>query len=116
MNEIVESDPNTIKNFAIWIRYDSSTGTHNMMKEYRDNTLCGAVDQMYEELAGRHYVRPRSLQIMRTGTVSDEEVKRTSILQFQGQAKFPLVKRQRRCPTKQLRATFRANRMSTFYQ
>merc|ERR1719353_2259093 len=101
VNEIVEPDPTQIKNFAVWIRYDSSTGTHNMMKEYRDNTLCGAVDQMYEELAGRHYVRPRSIQIMRTAVIEDSDVKRTSIIQFQGEdTKFPLPRRRRRCPTK----------------
>lgn len=114
--QIVESDPTTVKNFAVWIRYDSSTGTHNMMKEYRDTTVCGAVDQMYEELSGRHRVRPRSIQIMRTAIIADGDVKRTSLIQFQGDTKFPLVSRKRRTPSKNLRATFRASRLSTFYQ
>ena len=114
--QIVESDPTTVKNFAVWIRYDSSTGTHNMMKEYRDTTVCGAVDQMYEELSGRHRVRPRSIQIMRTAIIADGDIKRTSLLQFQGDTKFPLVNRKRRTPTKNLRATFRASRLSTFCQ
>ena len=48
VNELREVDPFTVKNYGIWIRYDSTTGTHNMYKEYRDLTLCGAVDQLCE--------------------------------------------------------------------
>jgi large subunit ribosomal protein L18Ae len=35
-----------VKNFGILLRYDSHTGTHNVYKEYRDVTICGAVEQM----------------------------------------------------------------------
>merc|ERR1712072_1488301 len=52
VNEIFEKNPNTVKNFGIWLRYDSRSGTHNMYKEYRDITLVGAVSQMYSEMAG----------------------------------------------------------------
>merc|ERR1712032_1520186 len=34
VNEIHEKRPEQIKNFGIWIRYDSRSGTHNMYKEY----------------------------------------------------------------------------------
>ena len=51
VNELREVDPFTVKNYGIWIRYDSTTGTHNMYKEYRDLTLCGAVDQLCESSA-----------------------------------------------------------------
>lgn len=43
---VSEKKPGTVKNFAIWLRYDSRTGTHNMYKEYRDLTETGAVSQM----------------------------------------------------------------------
>jgi large subunit ribosomal protein L18Ae len=113
--QLREVDPFNVKNYGIWIRYDSTTGTHNMFKEYRDLTLCGAVDQLYEELAGRHRVRPRSMQIMRTAIIGDDQVKRASLLQFMGDSvKFPLPHRIPRAPCKRLRPKFLANRPSTY--
>ena len=46
--QIFEKHPTTIKNFGIWVRYMSRTGFHNAYKEYRDVTLNGAVEQMYQ--------------------------------------------------------------------
>ena len=36
MEEIRERKPLKIKNFGIWLRYDSRSGTHIMYREYRD--------------------------------------------------------------------------------
>lgn len=44
--QIRERNDRTVKNFGITIRYNSRSGTHNMYKEFRDTTLCGAVEQM----------------------------------------------------------------------
>ena len=65
-----------------------------MYREYRDLTLCGAVTQLYDEMAGRHRTRPRSIQIIRTAAIEASECKRTDTLQFvsKGQ-KFPLPHR-----------------------
>lgn len=41
-----------MKNYGIWVRYQSRTGYHNAYKEYRDTTLNGAVEQMYQVLHG----------------------------------------------------------------
>ena len=49
--QIHEKKPTTIKNFGVWVRYQSRTGYHNMYKEYRDTTLNGAVEQLYQVLA-----------------------------------------------------------------
>jgi large subunit ribosomal protein L18Ae len=38
-----EKKPLQIKNFGVWLRYDSRSGTHNMYREYRDLTVTGAV-------------------------------------------------------------------------
>ena len=46
VNEIFEKNPNTVKNYAIWLRYRSRSDQHNMYKEYRDMTINGAVSQM----------------------------------------------------------------------
>lgn len=56
-NEIFEKNPTTIKNYGIWVRYESRTGFHNMYKEFRDTTLNGAIDQLYTDMASRHRVR-----------------------------------------------------------
>ena len=45
VHEIFEKNPNTIKNYGMWLRYDSRSGTHNMYKEYRALTLCSAVQK-----------------------------------------------------------------------
>ena len=42
-NEIYEKHPWTVKNFGIWLRYDSRSGTHNMYKEYRELSRVDAV-------------------------------------------------------------------------
>ncbi|CAK9166400.1 unnamed protein product [Ilex paraguariensis] len=65
INEIFEKNPTTVKNYGIWLRYQSRTGYHNMYKEYRDTTLNGAVEQMYTEMASRHRVRSHCIQICR---------------------------------------------------
>jgi large subunit ribosomal protein L18Ae len=49
-SQIVEKKPLTVKNYCIFLRYDSRTGTHNVKKEYRDVSICGAVQQMCMQL------------------------------------------------------------------
>lgn len=46
--QIFEKKPTTVKNFGVWVRYQSRTGYHNMYKEYRDCTLNGAIEQLYQ--------------------------------------------------------------------
>ncbi len=41
--KIFEKKPAVVKNYGIWLRYDSRSGTHNMYKEYRDMSRVGAV-------------------------------------------------------------------------
>ncbi|GMI26456.1 hypothetical protein TeGR_g5610 [Tetraparma gracilis] len=92
--EIVEKNTSQVKNYGIWIRYDSRSGTHNMYREYRDVALTGAVTQLYDEMAGRHRTRPRSIQIIRTAALKTEDVKRVDMLQYTSKdQKFPLPHR-----------------------
>jgi len=115
-----EKNGKVIKNYGIWLRYDSRSGTHNMYREYRDLTLCGAVTQLYDEMAGRHRTRPRSIQIIRTGIVETKDVLRANILQFATRGvKFPLphrvdtAKRGMKALTDK---TFAASRPTTFFK
>lgn len=71
---------------------------------------------MYSEMAGRHRARPRSVQIIRTAQITDDEVKRPNVSQFVGGAvKFPLPHRIVRAPSKKLRTTFKASRPDTHF-
>ena len=123
VNEIREMNPTTVKNYALWIRYDSRSGTHNMYREYRALKLTDAVDQMYSEMAGRHRARPRSIQIIRTATIDSKDVKRVNMMQFvdvtpegaSKEVKFPLPHRIVRAPSKSLRTTFKASRPMTHF-
>ena len=75
--ELLDKNSRTVKNFGIWLRYDSRSGTHNMYREIRDTTLTGAVTQLYDEMSGRHRARPRSIQIIRT---ADAQLNNTLLL------------------------------------
>jgi large subunit ribosomal protein L18Ae len=73
--QIFERNPTTVKNYGIWVRYQSRTGYHNAYKEYRDTTLNGAVEQMYQEMASRHRVRSPCIQIIKTATITASQVR-----------------------------------------
>jgi large subunit ribosomal protein L18Ae len=63
LNMVHEKRPLKVKNFGIWIRYDSRSGTHNMYKEYREMTRTEAVDALYQDMAARHRARFRSIHV-----------------------------------------------------
>jgi large subunit ribosomal protein L18Ae len=116
IHEIFEKNPNYVKNFGFWLRYDSRSGTHNMYKEYRDVTLTGAVNKMYADLASRHRARRSSIQIIRTQPVAAKDSKRPSTQQFHdSQISFKLLHRVPRASHKMYKKTFRAERPSSFF-
>ena len=63
LNVIHEKRPMKVKNFGIWIRYDSRSGTHNMYKEYREMSRTDAVEALYQDMAARHRARFRSIHV-----------------------------------------------------
>ncbi|KAH3663672.1 hypothetical protein OGAPHI_005073 [Ogataea philodendri] len=112
LNIISETHPTKVKNFGIWIRYDSRSGTHNMYKEYRDVSRVGAVETMYSDLAARHRARFRSIHILKVVELEKtDDVKRQYIRQFLTKdLQFPLPHR----VTKQSKL-YSAKRPTTFY-
>uniref|UniRef100_A0A915CX15 Large ribosomal subunit protein eL20 n=1 Tax=Ditylenchus dipsaci TaxID=166011 RepID=A0A915CX15_9BILA len=75
--EVFEKKPGSVKNFGVWLRYDSRTGHHNMYREYRDNTVAGAVTQPTV-----------------TWQIKASECKRAGVKQFHdSKIKFPLPHR-----------------------
>ena len=130
-NEIVEKNQRYVKNYGIWIKYSSRSGTHNMYREYRDITLNGAIDSMYNDMAGRHRARFASIQIIKTATVADEDTKRVGVQQFhetvtkdsvtgdiisKNKIKFPLPHRILRASSKSFKNTFSCLRPGTFFK
>lgn len=81
-SELHEKSPNVVKNFGIWLRYNSNSGTHNMYKEFRDTSLNGAVQQLYTDMAARHRARFFSIQIIKTAVLKPSDCKRVGITQF----------------------------------
>lgn len=63
VEEVSEKKPLKIKNFGIWLRYNSRSGTHNMYREYRDLTVSAAVTQCYRDMGARHRARAHSIQV-----------------------------------------------------
>merc|ERR1711953_730635 len=90
-----------VKNFGIWVRYDSRSGTHNMYREYRDTMTSGAVTQCYRDMGARHRARPGSIQILRverlpvTNAAGEKQgAKRPHITQLlDSKIRFPLPRR-----------------------
>jgi len=114
MNQIHEKRPQKVKNFGIWIRYDSRSGTHNMYKEYREMSRTDAVDALYQDMSARHRSRFRDIQILKVVEVKKaDDVRRPYIKQLLTKGlKFPLPHRVSKPKTGKI---FAASRPSTFY-
>eukprot|EP00920_Eleutheroschizon_duboscqi_P022919 GHVT01056022.1.p1 GENE.GHVT01056022.1~~GHVT01056022.1.p1 ORF type:complete len:187 (-),score=36.42 GHVT01056022.1:735-1295(-) len=113
-NVLKEAKPDRVKNFGMWLRYDSRTGTINMYKEFRDTTRRGAVTQLLADMSGRHRARPERIQIIRICEVKNEDCRRTPITQLHNpKLKFPQIRRLPMVP-KDKRMTFTTKRPNTF--
>ena len=93
-NEIYERSPRVIKNFGIFLRYDSHNLTHNIYKEYRDSSRNGAVTQLYSDMAGQYGSSANDIQIISLDTVASNKTRRPQTKQFiNGKISFPLPHR-----------------------
>ena len=81
-NTLPEKRPGVVKNFEVWLRYDSRRGVHNMYREYRDVKVVSAVTSCYRDTAARHRARTSSVQIMRAVIVPSSKCRRKRIKQF----------------------------------
>lgn len=95
INIINEKHPLKVKNFGIWLRYDSRSGTHNMYKEFREMSRCEAVEALYQDMAARHRARFGSIHILKVVEVENKDsVRRPYIKQLLSKnLKFPLPHR-----------------------
>merc|ERR1719453_2081457 len=79
VNQIYEKTPEKVKNFGIWFRYESRTGTHNAYKEYRELSLTAAINALYQDMAGRSRAKAVAIQVLKTAELKSSECKRESI-------------------------------------
>ncbi|XP_055904481.1 60S ribosomal protein L18a-like [Eupeodes corollae] len=82
LKQVYENSPIKFKNFGIWLRYDSRSGTHNMYREYRDLTVGGAVTQCYRDKGARHRARAHSIQIIKVEAIAANKTRRVHVKQF----------------------------------
>jgi large subunit ribosomal protein L18Ae len=112
--QIFEKTPTVVKNFGIWFRYESRTGTHNAYKEYRELKLSDAVSAMYQDMAGRSRAKAVAIQILKTAALKPSECKRPTVKQFHSsKIRFPLPHKIAKTP-KEHKTTFKASRATTF--
>merc|ERR1719379_2052410 len=94
VNELFDRAPTKVKNYGIWLRYQSRTNTHNMYKEYRDVDINGAVGKMYSEMAGRHRADPGTIQIINTATIKASQCKRDHVTEMHNNSlKYPVIRK-----------------------
>ncbi|RWQ97135.1 ribosomal L18ae/LX protein domain-containing protein [Paecilomyces variotii] len=113
LNVIHEKRPLKVKNFGIWIRYDSRSGTHNMYKEFRELSRTDAVEALYQDMAARHRARFGSIHILKVVEIEKaDSIRRPYIKQLLTKnLKFPLPHRSAKLAGKKLYAY---SRPSTF--
>ncbi|KAG9188062.1 hypothetical protein G6011_01985 [Alternaria panax] len=114
VNQIHEKKPQKVKNFGVWLKYDSRSGTHNMYKEYREMSRVAAVEALYQDMAARHRSRFRQVQILKVVEVEKaDDIRRPYIKQLLTKnLKFPLPHRINKKAGKKV---FSATRPSTFF-
>lgn len=111
VSEIFERKTNSVKVYGIVFKYLTRTGIVNMYKEFRTNSLCNAVSQLYNEVAGRHSGRAESIHIIKTLVVQRNEIKRAAPYEYaKTNLKFPKMSFIKRAPTAAHKSTFTAKR------
>jgi large subunit ribosomal protein L18Ae len=113
--QIYEKSPERVKNFGVWFRYDSRTGTHNAYKEFREMSAEKAINHLYQNMAGLSRAKATAIQILKVSELAPSECKRPDIKQFhKGGIQFPLPHRVRKTE-KAYKTTFKASRPNTHY-
>merc|ERR1719158_1113726 len=117
VREIFEKKPEKVSKYGIWLRYDSRSGTTNMYKEYSALTQNDAVQNMYQEMAGRHRARFSSIHIIRVSEISADKCIRSNTKQFlKANITFPLTHRVPRANKKGFNKGTKAQLPCTFKQ
>merc|ERR1711968_212601 len=115
VREIFEKKPEKVSKYGIWIRYDSRSGTTNMHKEYTALSQNEAVQQMYQEMAGRHRARFSSIHIIKIEEIPASKCIRANTKQFlKANIAFPPPHRVVRSTKKGFNKSLKARAPTTF--
>ena len=118
VKEIYETNTKTIKNYGILFKYQSTVATQNVFKEFRDFSLQGAINQLYNEMAGRHKCSKERINIIKTCELGPKDIRtrfpRCGVYANSCNIKFPLFKRSAKGVEKRLRRVITPTRPVTF--
>uniref|UniRef100_A0A8I3W0B5 Large ribosomal subunit protein eL20 n=1 Tax=Callithrix jacchus TaxID=9483 RepID=A0A8I3W0B5_CALJA len=110
--QVFQKSPLRVKNFGIWLRYDSRSGTHNLYREYQDLNTTGAVTQCYRDMGTRHCAQAHSVQIMKVEEIAASKCRRPAKHFHDSKIKLPLPHRVLR---RQHKPRFTTKRPNTFF-
>uniref|UniRef100_A0A8C2MME1 60S ribosomal protein L18a n=1 Tax=Cricetulus griseus TaxID=10029 RepID=A0A8C2MME1_CRIGR len=80
--QVFEKSPLRVKNFGIWLLYDSLSGRHNMYREYPGPD---------HYMGARHRAHAHSIQVMKVEEIAVGKCRRLAVKQFHdSKIKFPL--------------------------
>ena len=74
VQEVFPKNSTVPKNFGIFLKYQSHTGIQNMHKEFRDISLNGAIDQLYNEMGGNYGVSSERVSVIRCSELSTQQL------------------------------------------
>lgn len=92
--ERIDEKNDEIRPYGIRLTYRSRNGTHNMYKEFRGVSRADVVNDMYNDMAGRHSVGRRAISIIEVKELNEDEIKRANIKLLGNQdIEFPVFKK-----------------------
>ena len=97
IEEIVENtEEMKIKNYGVRFVYGSKRGSrHNMYKEFRSVSRCGAVAMLFNDMAGRHRARNDEIRIVCIRELCDDDLRRSRTIEFsQADVMYPVFKKE----------------------
>ena len=111
VKHVIEPEPTRVKNYGVWLTYRSVRSSHNIYKEYRDVTTEGAIQKMYNELAGTHSTKVDDISIIKIAEIPESDLKHKSVHQFAAEGvKFPIPKQSIRAAKPSQKRIFTAKR------
>ena len=114
-SEIFEKRSYAVQNYGLVVKYTSTTGIINMYKEFRDVSLCGAVSQLFQDMASRHSASLDCIHIIKASVVGHKDLQRPKSITYDTAGiKFPKEFNYQRAPNLALKTRFQAHRPSTF--
>ena len=118
VQRITERNTVTAKNYGIYFRYRTRTGQVNSFKEFRAESLEGAISELYCEMGSKQKVTKESISIIKVCRLKWEDmvVRNQRALRFKNSAALQLGhwRKRFRAESKQFRSHFRAKRPTIF--